>query len=98
MTVTINDEGETRVHDLYVIAAPINGRQMRIELEAGDRVVADQTVVARITPMDPDFLDRRNETRVRAQIQSLDALIASSAMRIEQTQAARDPAAGAETI
>ena len=90
MTVTIDDEGETRVHDLYVISAPINGRLMRTELEAGDRVVEGQTVVARITPLDPDFLDRRNEARVRAQIQSLDALIASSAMRIEQAQAARD--------
>jgi HlyD family secretion protein len=90
MTVTIDDEGETRVHDLYVVAAPINGRLTRIELEAGDRVVAGQTVVARITPMDPDFLDRRNEARVRAQIQSLDSLIASSSMRIEQARAARD--------
>jgi HlyD family secretion protein len=90
MTVTIDDEGETRVHDLYVVAAPINGRLTRIELEAGDPVVAGQTVVARITPMDPDFLDRRNEARVRAQIQSLDAVIASSSMRIEQARAARD--------
>jgi HlyD family secretion protein len=90
MTVTIDDEGETRVHDLYLVAAPINGRLTRIELEAGDPVIAGQTVVARITPMDPDFLDRRNEARVRAQIQSLDALIASSSMRIEQARAARD--------
>jgi HlyD family secretion protein len=90
MTVTIDDEGETRVHDLYVVAAPINGRLTRIELEAGDPVIAGQTVVARITPMDPDFLDRRNEARVRAQIQSLDSLIASSSMRIEQALAARD--------
>jgi HlyD family secretion protein len=90
MTVTIDDEGETRVRDLYVVASPINGRLTRIELEAGDPVIAGQTVVARITPMDPDFLDRRNEARVRAQIQSLDSLIASSSMRIEQARAARD--------
>jgi HlyD family secretion protein len=90
MTVTIDDEGETRVHDLYVVAAPINGRLTRIELEAGDPVVAGQTVVARITPMDPDFLDRRDEARVRAQIQSLDAVIGSSSMRVEQARAARD--------
>lgn len=90
MTVTIDDEGETRVHDLYVVAAPINGRLTRIELEAGDPVVAGRTVVARINPLDPDFLDRRNETRVRAQIQALDAMIASSSMRIEQARAARD--------
>jgi HlyD family secretion protein len=90
ITVTIDDEGETRVHDLYVIAAPINGRLTRINLKAGDAVVGGRTVVARITPLDPDFLDRRNEVRVRAQIQALDAMLASSSMRIEQARAARD--------
>jgi HlyD family secretion protein len=45
LTVTIDDEGETRVHDLYVVSAPINGRVLRIELEAGDPVVAGETVV-----------------------------------------------------
>lgn len=90
MTVTIDDEGETRVHDLYVVAAPINGRLTRIELEPGDPVIAGQTVVARMTPVDPDFLDPRSEGRVRAQVKALDAMLASSSMRIEQARAARD--------
>jgi len=90
MTVTIDDEGETRVHDLFVVAAPINGRLRRIELEAGDPVVAGQTIVARMTPVDPDFLDPRSEGRVRAQIQPLAAMLASSSMRIEQARAMRD--------
>lgn len=90
MTVTIDDEGETRVHDLFVVAAPINGRLTRIELEPGDPVIAGQTVVARMTPVDSDFLDPRTEGRVRAQVQALDAMLASSSMRIEQARAARD--------
>ena len=90
MTVTIDDEGETRVHDLFVVAAPINGRLTRIELEPGDPVIAGQTVVARMTPVDPDFLDPRTEARARAQVQALDAMVASSSMRIEQARAARD--------
>lgn len=90
MTVTIDDEGETRVHDLFVVAAPINGRLTRIELEPGDPVIAGQTVVARMTPVDPDFLDPRSEGRVRAQVKALDAMLASSSMRIEQARAARD--------
>lgn len=93
MMVTIDDEGETRVRDLYVVATPINGRLTRIELEAGDPVIAGRTIVARIAPLDPDFLDRRNEGRIRAQIQALDALLASSSMRIEQARAVRDLAA-----
>ncbi len=93
MTVTIDDEGETRVHDLFVVAAPINGRLTRIEIEPGDPVIAGQTIVAQMTPTTPDFLDNRNETRVRAQIQALEAVIASSAMRIEQARAERNLAA-----
>ena len=77
MTVTIDDEGETRVQDLFVVAAPINGRLTRIELEPGDAVVAGQTIVAQMTPTTPDFLDNRNETRVRAQIQQLAQAAAS---------------------
>ncbi len=93
MVVTIDDEGETRVHDLYVVSAPINGRLMRIELEAGDPVFAGRTVVARMMPAAPDFLDRRSEARLREQVQALDALVASSASRIAQARAARTLAA-----
>ena len=93
MTVTIDDEGETRVHDLYVVSAPINGRLMRIELEAGDPVAAGRTVVARMMPAVPDFLDRRSEARLREQVQVLDAVLASSASRIAQARAARTLAA-----
>jgi HlyD family secretion protein len=90
MIVTIDDEGETRVRDLFVVAAPINGRLTRIEIEPGDPVIAGQTVVARMTAVDPDFLDLRSEAQVRAHVQALDATIASSSARIDQARAARD--------
>jgi HlyD family secretion protein len=93
MMVTIDDEGETRVHDLYVVSAPINGRLLRIELEAGDPVVAGRTVVARLMPTDPDFLDRRSEARLREQVRALDDVLATSASRIAQARAARNLAA-----
>ncbi len=93
MTVTIDDEGETRVHDLFIVAAPINGRLTRIELEPGDPVIAGRTIVARLTATAPDFLDSRTETRVQAQVQALDAVLASSAMRISQARAAYELAA-----
>lgn len=92
MTVTIDDEGETRVHDLFVVAAPISGRLTRIELEPGDPVAAG-AVVAQIAPVDPDFLDRRTERRVQAQVRALDAAAASSQSRIVQARSQRDLAA-----
>jgi HlyD family secretion protein len=93
MTVTINDEGETRVHNIFVVAAPINGRLTRIELEPGDPVVAQQTIVARMTPTSPDFLNNRVEAGVRAQVKVLEAVIASSLARVEQARAEHNLAA-----
>ena len=93
MRVTINDEGETRVRDMFVISAPINGRLMRIDLDAGDPVIAGKTVVARIMPAQPDFLNARSEAETRAQIRSLDAVVQSATARIAQAEADRKLAA-----
>ncbi|OXS13526.1 RND transporter, partial [Zobellella denitrificans] len=40
MVMTIDEEGRTRVRQPYVVAAPVDGRLLRVELEAGDEVVA----------------------------------------------------------
>jgi HlyD family secretion protein len=59
MTVTIDDLGETRVHDLYVVSAPITGQLLRVPLKPGTAVVPRRTVLARIQPMRPAPLDAR---------------------------------------
>lgn len=53
LRVTVEEEGETRVRQRYVLSAPVSGRLERIALDAGDTVVAGQ-VVARldIAPLD----------------------------------------------
>jgi HlyD family secretion protein len=51
---------------MFVVSAPVPGRMRRIDLEAGDKVVADQTVVAQIEPSDPAFLDVRSAAEARA--------------------------------
>ncbi len=66
LMVSVSDEGETRVRDMYVVSAPVPGRMRRVELEAGDTVVADKTVVAQIEPSDPSFLDVRSAAEARA--------------------------------
>ena len=68
LMVSISDEGETRVRDMYVVSAPVPGRMRRIDLEAGDAVVADKTVVARIEPSDPASLDVRSAAEARASV------------------------------
>ncbi len=59
LIVTIDDEGETRVRDVYVVSAPVAGRVERIALDVGDAVTADTTVLALFQPQDPALLDIR---------------------------------------
>ncbi|NER81381.1 MAG: biotin/lipoyl-binding protein, partial [Leptolyngbya sp. SIO1D8] len=53
LQVTVDAEGKTRVQDRYVVAAPVDGRLQRIDLEAGDPVEAGM-VVAQIDPLPLD--------------------------------------------
>lgn len=64
MTVTIREEGMTRVHDIYTVSAPIAGHLTRTVLREGDPVVARETVVASIHPLDPPLIDRRTEAEL----------------------------------
>jgi HlyD family secretion protein len=73
LVVTVDEEGETRVRDVFVLSAPVAGRALRIESEVGDAVVAEQTVVAEIEPVDPAFLDVRSEAQAEASLQAADA-------------------------
>ncbi len=73
LTVTVDEEGETRVRDVFVLSAPVSGRARRIEIEAGDEVVAGVTVVAEIEPVDPSLLDVRSERESEAAVRSAEA-------------------------
>ncbi|MGD9171356.1 MAG: HlyD family efflux transporter periplasmic adaptor subunit [Candidatus Thiodiazotropha sp.] len=73
MVVTVDEEGETRVRDVFVLSAPISGRAMRIEAEVGDEVIAEETLIAQIEPIDPALLDPRSEAQARADIRAAEA-------------------------
>jgi HlyD family secretion protein len=70
LQVTVAEDGKTRIKDRYVVSSPLAGRLLRIQLKAGDRVEANQTLLTSIEPTDPALLDPRalaeSEARVRA--------------------------------
>lgn len=66
--MTLDEEGETRVHERYVVSAPVAGRLRRIELEPGDSVQARKTVVATFVPGDPALLDLRARGEMEARV------------------------------
>jgi HlyD family secretion protein len=93
LLVSVSDDGETRVRDVFVVSAPVPGLMRRIELEAGDAVVADETVVARIEPSDPSFLDRRSSAEARAALRAAEAARLHAVAEVRRVQAELDFAA-----
>lgn len=54
LEVTVEQQGEVRMHDRYNVTAPIAGSLARIELHQGDAVKAGATVATlRVAPLDP---------------------------------------------
>jgi HlyD family secretion protein len=84
MEVTVEDEGLSRIRDLYTVSAPISGKLLRLNLRPGDTVTAAQPV-ATLNPTAPGLLD----TRARAIAQS-NVSVAQSA--VEQAKALRQQA------
>ena len=88
LQVTIDEEGETRVKDVYVVSSPLAGRVLRINRDVGDAVVAGETVLASILPTDPTLLDSRSHAEADAAVKT-----AVAARDLSQADVAR---AGAE--
>ena len=90
LRVTVDEEGRTRVRDVYTIAAPIHGRLQRIQAEVGDPVTAGQTVLARIEPADPVLLDIRTRREAEAAARTAEAALALVDAEIERVEAELD--------
>jgi HlyD family secretion protein len=65
LQVTVDAEGQTRVRDRYVIAAPVEGELQRIDLEEGSPVAAGATI-AQIDPLPLTSQVEANRARRRA--------------------------------
>jgi HlyD family secretion protein len=61
MQVTVDEQGETRAHDRFVVTVPVAGKLTRIELHDGDTVQENQ-VVAQIAPLPLSVRERSEQT------------------------------------
>jgi len=87
LRILVEDEGETRVRDLYTVSAPVAGRLERIGLEVGDPVSAGETNIAVIRPTAPSFLDRRAAAEAEARVKGAEAAISEAGAHVEQARA-----------
>ncbi len=76
MQVTIKEEGETRVRDIYIVSSPIAGHLARTNLDEGEEVKANVTTIASIHPLDPPFLDERRLLELNAVADAANSAVA----------------------
>lgn len=79
MSVTIEEEGRTRVIDRYAIAAPVDGVACNIHLNVGDSIEQGQTLLF-ISPLESPVLDPRS----RAEAKAHEAMARSALQAAEQ--------------
>jgi HlyD family secretion protein len=83
--VEVVDEGRTRMHDVYVVSAPVTGRVLRVEVEPGDSVAAGD-VIARMSRAAAGFLDTRSDLQARAAVSAAAAQLRSAQAEFELAQ------------
>ena len=67
MTVSIEEEGRTRVIDRYVIAAPVDGVACKVQLNVGDQIKQGEFLLG-ITPLESQVLDPRSRAEAKARV------------------------------
>ncbi|MFM9941614.1 MAG: efflux RND transporter periplasmic adaptor subunit [Hyphomicrobiaceae bacterium] len=86
MAVTVDEEGKTRIKDIFIVSAPVAGTMKRNPLLAGDAVEKERTIVAAIQPAAPPFLDFRTRLEVAAQARAAQAAVALAEAERAQAQ------------
>ena len=88
LAVTVDEDGETRAKDRYVISTPITGRISRIDLREGDRVAPGQ-IIAQIWPVP---LSARERDEQLARIAAAEALAREAEERVRHAATDHDQA------
>ena len=86
LTITIEEEGRTRVVDRYVISAPIDGVACRQQLNVGDEVTQGQVLLG-ITPLESQVLDPRSREQAKAQVAAAESALHAAEQLAEAAEA-----------
>lgn len=82
LRVTVDEDGEARAHDRYVVAAPVAGRLMRVALREGDEVAQGQVVVE-IAPLPLSMRERDEQV---ARVAAAEALRREAGERVRHAR------------
>jgi HlyD family secretion protein len=82
---TVEEDGTSRIREVYHISAPLSGQLIRVPLHAGDPVASGQTI-ASIQPAGPGLLDARSRRIAQAAVEAAQAAVALAEANLEQAR------------
>lgn len=91
LAATVSGDGRTRVKELFVVAAPVDGDLQRVVVRPGDSVVAD-AIVAELRPVVSRPLDARARAEASAAVATAEAAVAGADAANREAQVAREHA------
>jgi HlyD family secretion protein len=86
ITITVDEDGKTRIRERYIVSAPVAGQLSRIQLDAGDPVQARETEVASLLPTDPAMLDARSQAEATARLNAAKAAVKRAETQMQQAK------------
>jgi HlyD family secretion protein len=104
LSITLDDDGRTRVRNRYVVSAPISGRVLRMGLSPGDEIREGQAL-ATLVPIQTPLLDGRTMAEAEARAHGAGAAVkraiasvegARTALELAKTDASRATALAGE--
>lgn len=90
MTLTINEQGRTRVSNAYVVSTPVAGQLQRVVVQPGDVVTRGETIVAHMRPTNPVALDVRTREQAQAAVNAAEAALRVASADMNAAMANRD--------
>ena len=85
--VAIEEEGKSRIREVFIVSAPITGQVLRTNLHPGDDVLKDETVVVSLRPAAPGLLDARLKRVAEATAASARAGVGLARAEVQQAEA-----------
>ena len=86
LSVTIEEEGKTRVIDRYVVSSPVAAYARRIDLNVGDSITQGQSLM-QLEPLPSAVLDSRSRAAAKARIEAAKSTFDASREQAAAAQA-----------
>jgi len=93
MSLSVLEEGKTRIRHRYLVTTPVLGFLERVPLRTGAPITQGETVLARIHPEPAALLNPRSRSEAEARVSAAEALIQQRESDLERARSSAELAA-----